>query len=159
MLFGHQVTCFDAFLYSGLTQCSLCRLFTDKIIARARECKFVETISGRRRYLPDISSTNSSKRAKAERQAVNSTIQGSAADIAKMAMLAMEKCLQQKGWKNVHLVLHVHDELVYEAPKGFVEDVVKKLKSSMEGCYSLNVPLRVKVKIGHDWGTMQAVEC
>ncbi|XP_037047750.1 DNA polymerase theta isoform X2 [Bradysia coprophila] len=145
----------EAFLkcYSGI------RIFTEKIIARARECKFIETISGRRRYLPDITSNNSSKRAKAERQAVNSTIQGSAADIAKIAMLAMDKCVRQKAWKNVNLVLHVHDELVYEAPKGFVNDVVKKLKTSMERSYSLNVPLQVKVKVGHDWGTMQVVEC
>lgn len=74
-------------------------------------------------------------------------------------MLNMDKCIRQKGWKNVNLVLHIHDELVYEAPKGSVPDVVKKLKGCMENCYSMNIPLTVKVKVGQDWGTMQVVEC
>lgn len=76
-------------------------------------------------------------------------------------MLKMDKCLQQKmnTWKDVHLVLHVHDELVYEAPKLIVKDVVRELKRSMENSYSLNVPLRVKVKVGNDWGTMHVMDC
>lgn len=76
-----------------------------------------------------------------------------------MAMLNMDKCIRQKGWKNVNLVLHIHDELVYEAPKGLVNEVVRKLRDSMENCCSMNIPLRVKVKVGGDWGTMQVVEC
>lgn len=139
----------------------LCRIFTEKIVASAREFGFIQTISGRRRYLPNITSNGSSRRGSAERQAVNSTIQGSAADIAKEAMLAMDKCIRQKAsaWKNVQLVLHIHDELVYEAPKALVNEVVNKLKRSMEKCHELTVPLRVKLKTGRDWGTMGVIDC
>ncbi len=141
-------------------QCYSSSDFTKNIIADARKCSYIETIKGRRRYLPNITSDDPARRAKAERQAVNSTIQGSAADIAKLAMLEMDKCLRQRGhtWKNVNLVLHVHDELVYEAPKSIEKDVVRKLKEKMEKCCSLNVPLRVKVKVGNDYGTMQVVD-
>lgn len=138
------------------------RVFAEKVLTRARERGFVETISGRRRYLPAITSNDSAKRSKAERQALNTTIQGSAADIAKKAMLEMDKCLRDRAntLKNVNLVLHIHDELVYEAPKAVVKDVVRKLKTSMENCHkSLDVPLRVKIKIGDDWGTMQVLDC
>lgn len=136
-------------------------MFTEKVLTRARECGFVETISGRRRYLPFITSTDSARRAKAERQAVNTTIQGSAADIAKQAVLGMDKCIRDKqsSWTNVNLVLHIHDELVYEAPKTVARDVALKLKNSMECCRSLNVPLPVKIKVGNDWGTMQVIDC
>lgn len=117
-------------------------------------------MSGRRRYLPDITSHDSARRSKAERQAVNSTIQGTAADISKLAMLAMDKSLGEKNgaWKSVNLILHVHDELVYEAPIVLVQEVVQKLKRSMENCIALKVPLRVKLKRGSDWGTMQAID-
>lgn len=74
----------------------------------------------------------------------------------------MDKCLRERAdtFRNVNLVLHIHDELVYEAPKVVVKDVVRKLKSSMENCHkSLDVPLRVKVKIGDDWGTMRVIDC
>lgn len=137
-----------------------CRIFTENVLARARECGYIETIAGRRRYLPNITSNGSSRRGSAERQAVNSTIQGSAADIAKEAMLEMDKCIREKAsaWKNVHLVLHIHDELVYEAPKALVNEVVHKLKRSMEKCHELAVPLRVKLKTGKDWGSMGVID-
>lgn len=93
-----------------------------------------------------------SKRAEAERQALSTTIQGSAADIAKCAMLEMDK--RARTLKNVHLVLHIHDELVYEAPKNITKEVVRTLKSSMENCMSLNVPLQAKLKTGRNWGSM-----
>lgn len=75
-------------------------------------------------------------------------------------MLAMDEYLRRKSstWTNVNLVLHIHDELVYEAPKMFANEVLQKLKWSMENCRQLNVPLRVKAKIGRDWGTMQVIE-
>lgn len=111
---------------------------------------------GRRRYLPHLTSKESSKRAEAERQALSTTIQGSAADIAKYAMLEMDK--RARDLEDVHLVLHVHDELVYEAPKTITKDVVHRLKTSMENCKSLNVPLRAKVKVGKDWGTMSVID-
>lgn len=96
------------------------------------------------------------KRAEAERQALSTTIQGSAADISKFAMLEMDK--RAKALNEVHLVLHIHDELVYEAPKNITKIVVHKLKSSMENCKSLKVPLRAKIKTGKDWGTMSVID-
>lgn len=138
----------------------LYRSYAEKVITGARVCGYVETISGRRRYLPDIKSSNSSKKAEAERQALNTTIQGSAADIEKCAMLKMDECLRQKAstFNSVNLVLHVHDELVYESPKIISKEIVKKLKFSMENCKTLKVPLRVKIRIGNDWGTMKVID-
>lgn len=136
------------------------RIFAQKVINRARECGFVETISGRRRYLQHIMSDQPKLRAQAERQAINTTIQGSAADIAKCAMLRMDRCLRQNDsiLSGCNLVLHLHDELIYEAPKNIAKQVAYHLKSSMEKCKSLNVPLDVKLKIGDSWGSMQVVD-
>lgn len=139
------------------------RNYTQKILYFVREKGFVETIAGRRRYMPDINSNNLRKRAQAERQAINTTIQGSAADIAKYAILRMERnlskyqtVLQTSG--NIDLVLHLHDELLYEVPHDKADKVVKILKSSMENCAKLLVPLKVKVKMGQCWGSMKRIE-
>lgn len=108
------------------------------------------------------------KRAQAERQAINTTIQGSAADISKYAILRMERNLSkyQSELKisvrndpkpNIDLVLHIHDELIYEVPHEIAEKVVKILKLSMENCAKLSVSLKVKVKKGQCWGSMQRI--
>lgn len=138
------------------------RKYTEKILTFARENRYVETIAGRRRYMPDINSSDTRKRAQAERQAINTTIQGSAADIAKYAILKMERNLvkyQEKLKKidDIDLVLHLHDELLYEVPRKKANNVVKILKSSMENCAKLSVPLKVKVKMGDSWGTMNRI--
>lgn len=107
-------------------------------------------------------------RNKAERQAINTKIQGSAADIAKMAMLRMERNVlkyQDRIKINmpdcpltwVHLVLHLHDELMYEVPVDRVSNVAKILKSSMENCAQLKVPLKIKMKTGSSWGDMHVL--
>lgn len=145
------------------------RNYTQKILNSAREKGFVETIAGRRRYIPDINtSTSLQKRAQAERQAINTTIQGSAADIAKYAILRMERNLlkyqpalqmdSNDTTNGIHLVLHLHDELLYEVPCDKAIQVIKILKSSMENCAKLLVPLRVKVKKGQCWGNMTRIE-
>ena len=141
-------------------------LFTENIIKFARETGYVETFSGRRRYLPNLSSGNASHRAQAERQAINTTIQGSAADISKYAILRMNRNLEK--YKNslkinqrnnekscVQLVLHLHDELFYEVPREKCKAIVKILKSSMENCASLKIPLLVKIKSGNSWATLR----
>lgn len=137
-----------------------------KILNLVRERGFVETIAGRRRYIPDINSHNLRKRAQAERQAVNTTIQGSAADIAKSAILRMERNLVKNQSKlktdnnpnnSVDLVLHLHDELLYEVPSKISSKVVQILTLSMEKSAKLSVPLRVKVKMGRSWGTMTRI--
>lgn len=132
----------------------------------ARENGFIETIAGRRRYLHEINSMEKPfKRAQAERQAINSTIQGSAADIAKYAILRMErnltkyqKILKTDANNHIDLVLHLHDELLYEIPADKTNQVLKILKSSMENCAKLLVPLRVKLKRGRSWGEMKTLE-
>lgn len=136
----------------------------------ARENGFVETIAGRRRYIPDINASYSlRKRAQAERQAINTTIQGSAADIAKYAILRMERNLSKyqsvlqtntnnSRMNSIDLVLHLHDELLYEIPSDKCNQVMKILKSSMENCAKLLVPLKVKVKNGQCWATMKRIE-
>lgn len=75
-------------------------------------------------------------------------------------MLEMDKCLRQSEItaNSVNLVLHIHDELIYEAPKTISKEVVHKLKASMENCKSLSVPLRVKIQMGSDWGSMRAID-
>lgn len=132
-----------------------------------RQNGYVTTIAGRRRYIPDINANHQQKRAQAERRAVNTTIQGSAADIAKYAILRMERNLIKyqmvldadvSSKNNIDLVLHLHDELLYEVPAEKANQVMKILKSSMENCAKLLVPLRVKLKKGQCWATMQSIQ-
>lgn len=100
----------------------------------------------------------------AERQAVNSTIQGSAADIAKSAILKMEKNITKYRSKlgieadAVRLVLHLHDELIFEVPEDKAKKIAKVLSITMENCVKLNVPLKVKLKIGKSWGNLKEVK-
>lgn len=144
----------------------MCRNYTQRVITGAREKGYVETIGGRKRFLPDINAReNPRKQAKAERVAVNTTIQGSAADIAKYAILRMERNLikyrtvlrNESASDHIDLVLHLHDELIYEVPLDKSNQVIKILKSSMENCAKLSVPLKVKIKKGKSWGTMSTI--
>lgn len=144
------------------------RNYTEKVIKYARQQGYVETLAGRRRYLPHINnSVDSALCAQAERQAVNTTIQGSAADVAKYAMLRMERnllkyatslSLNDGGPNCIQLVLHLHDELIYEIPEQLCRKAVKILKSSMENCAKLSVPLMVKIKSGNSWGQMKPLD-
>uniref|UniRef100_A0A1B0DMP4 DNA polymerase theta n=1 Tax=Phlebotomus papatasi TaxID=29031 RepID=A0A1B0DMP4_PHLPP len=133
------------------------RTFNEKILKDARVKGFVETLSGRRRFLEHITSPDSALRAQAERQALNSMIQGSAADVAKTALLAVEKKLsRKKGWDS-QFILHLHDELIFEIPKTLVPKFTEILRDSMENCMKLSVPLRVKLKTGSNWAEMTEI--
>lgn len=146
------------------------RNYTQKIISLAKEQGFVETLAGRRRYLPQIKAHDDiNKRSQAERQAINTTIQGSAADIAKYAILRMERNVAkyQSALKinipddpvsHVNMVLHLHDELIYEVPVDKTKQIMKILKSSMENCAILRIPLCVKLKRGASWGIMKPID-
>ncbi|XP_030556308.1 DNA polymerase theta [Drosophila novamexicana] len=135
-----------------------------KVVKFARNNGYVETITGRRRYLDHINSGEPQLKNQAERQAINSTIQGSAADIAKSAILRMERNIGRYREKlglaenAVNLVLHLHDELIFEVPADKAKKVAKVLSLTMENCVKLNVPLRVKLKIGRSWGELQEVK-
>lgn len=119
-------------------------------VDRARETGYTETILGRRRYLPDLRSDNRQRRENAERVALNSPIQGSAADIIKLAMLAVESRMREAGLGS-RMLLQVHDELVVEVAPGELEQVREIVVDGMDGAYELSVPLEVGVGIGRTW--------
>jgi DNA polymerase-1 len=116
----------------------------------ARDNGYVTTVLGRRRYLKDINSQNAVVRGAAERNAVNAPIQGSAADIIKLAMIAIQSKLESENWK-AKMLLQVHDELVFDVPKEEVEALQKMIKNEMENAFSLDVPLVVDMGIGTNW--------
>ena len=122
----------------------------DLVVAEAREQGYVETIFGRRRYLPDIRSGNAVTRSLAERNAINAPIQGSAADIMKMAMIDVDRLLRERG-SGARIVLQVHDELVLEVPQSEVTAVTALLTEAMAGAAELSVPLLVEADAGVSW--------
>lgn len=126
------------------------RAYISEQIEFAREMGYVETVLGRRRYLKDINSQNAVVRGAAERNAVNAPIQGSAADIIKIAMINIHNRLQNENWAG-KMLLQVHDELVFDVPKAEVEDFSAMVKHEMENAFSLNVPLVVDVGTGSNW--------
>ena len=119
-------------------------------IENAREKGFVQTILGRRRYLKDINSANAVVRGAAERNAVNAPIQGSAADIIKIAMINIHKRLIAENWKS-KMLLQVHDELVFDVHNSELEKIQSMIKHEMEQAVVLSVPLEVEIGIGKDW--------
>jgi len=116
----------------------------------ARENGYVSTVLGRRRYLKDINSSNVVVRGAAERNAVNAPIQGSAADIIKIAMIKIHQKLKDKGLKT-KMLLQVHDELVFDVYKSELDEVQELIKSEMENAFKLDVPLDVEVGLGDNW--------
>jgi len=119
-------------------------------IQKARQNGFVETILGRRRYLKDINSNNFVVRGHSERNAVNTPIQGSAADIIKKAMINIDKILSESDLQT-KMLLQVHDELLFEVPENEVELVSNLIKTEMENAVKTTVPLLVEVGVGDNW--------
>ena len=119
-------------------------------VDHAKENGYVETLFGRRRYLPDINSNNATVRALAERNAVNAPIQGTAADIIKLAMIGVDGRLSREGLKS-RIVLQVHDELVLETTENEVEEVERIVKEEMENVITLSIPLTVECNHGNNW--------
>lgn len=126
------------------------RGFIDATIVRARELGYVETLFGRRRYIADISAGNAAVRALAERNAVNAPIQGTAADIIKLAMTAVDRRLREGGFR-ARMVLQIHDELLLEVPQEEVAPVRELLVREMEHVIELSVPLTVECHDGKTW--------
>ncbi|NVM22475.1 MAG: DNA polymerase I [Desulfobacterales bacterium] len=124
--------------------------FIDETIQEARRTGKVTTLLGRHRLLPDISSTNRTAREFAERTAVNTPLQGTAADLIKVAMIRIHKALVEKALKT-KMLLQVHDELLFEVPPEELESVKKLVIEIMEGAHSMVVPLKVDIKTGRDW--------
>ena len=126
------------------------RSFIDDTVASARENGYVETLFGRRRYLPDISSRNATVRALAERTAVNAPIQGTAADIIKMAMINVDRKMREAGLKS-RMVLQIHDELLFDTVHDEIDTLMSIVKEQMEHVTELSVPLTVECNYGKNW--------
>jgi DNA polymerase-1 len=124
--------------------------YREEIIASAREKGYVTTLFNRRRYLPDIQHKNRVIRGEAERMAINTPIQGTAADLIKKAMIRIHGRLLEQGF-GTRMLLQVHDELVFEVPEPEVERVTPLIREEMEGVFPLSVPLRVDMKSGRNW--------
>ena len=116
----------------------------------ARENGYVQTVLGRRRYLKDINSANMMVKSGAERNAVNAPIQGSAADIIKIAMINIHKKLTSENWKS-KMLLQVHDELVFDVHKSELEKIKPMIKHEMENAFKMDVPLDVEIGVGENW--------
>jgi DNA polymerase-1 len=126
------------------------RRYMEETRRQAREAGFVETVFGRRLYLPEIQSRNQALRQYAERSAINAPMQGTAADIIKRAMIAVDSWLQSSGLP-ARLIMQVHDELVLEAADGAVKEIVGQLREHMAQAAILAVPLKVDVGVGRNW--------
>lgn len=124
--------------------------FTTACVDRARACGYAETVLGRRRYLPDLQSNNATVRAFAERNAVNAPIQGSAADIIKVAMVRCARRLKEEGFAT-KMILQVHDELVFDVPRDELARVQPVVRETMEQAVRLQVPLVVDMATGENW--------
>jgi DNA polymerase I len=126
------------------------RDYLRSVVLQAGRDGYTETLLGRRRYLPDLTSDNRQRREMAERMALNAPIQGSAADIIKVAMLRIDAALRQSGLAS-RMLLQVHDELVFEVAPGERDRLEELVRAQMGGAYALDVPLEVSVGHGHDW--------
>jgi DNA polymerase-1 len=120
------------------------------VVDEARKTGFTETIMGRRRYLPDLTSDNRQRREMAERMALNAPIQGSAADIIKVAMLNVDRAVKAEGLAS-RMLLQVHDELVFEVAPGEHDALENLVRTQMAAAAELTVPLDVSVGVGASW--------
>jgi DNA polymerase-1 len=126
------------------------RDYLQQVVATARKEGYTETMLGRRRYLPDLTSDNRQRREMAERMALNAPIQGSAADIIKVAMLRVDAAVRTAGLRS-RMLLQVHDELVFEVAPGERERLEELVRREMGGAHPLSVPLDVSTGTGSDW--------
>jgi DNA polymerase-1 len=124
--------------------------FLDRVVTQAHADGFTTTMFGRRRYLPELGSGNPRVRAIGERQALNAPIQGSAADIMKLAMINVDRAFLEEGLET-RMILTVHDELVFEAPEGEKDLAAKVVEREMTGVCEMRVPLEVDLSFGATW--------
>lgn len=124
--------------------------FISDTIGKCRELGYVETLFGRRRYIRDINAGNANLRAVAERNAVNAPIQGTSADIIKIAMIRIDRLLREHKLRS-RMVLQIHDELLFEVPEGEIRELMRMVPEEMEGVIRLSIPLTVECKYGKNW--------
>ena len=138
------------YIDSYLTNYSGVRRYMKQVVADARESGFTQTMFGRKRYIPELSSSNFNIRQGAERIALNTPIQGTAADLIKLAMIRVDKALREE-FPEAKLLLQVHDELIVECPEDIAPEVAKLVSREMEGIAALTVPLTAEAKFGKSW--------
>lgn len=138
------------YIASYFEKCPGIKNFIDGVVEKAHKDGYVTTLFGRKRYLPAIHSSNFNQRTLAERMAMNTPIQGTAADIIKLAMLATKRSLEEKKLKS-RVLLQVHDELVLEVVEAEIETVSSLLKQAMQNVVKLSVPLTIDINIGKNW--------
>jgi DNA polymerase-1 len=145
----------QAYIDSYLGRLPGVRRYLEETLEGARRDGFVRTLLGRRRFVPDIHSKNRNLRAAAERIAVNAPLQGSAADLIKLAMVRIQRAMEEAR-RPAGMILQVHDELVFEVPEGEVEGLSRMVQREMEGVAALEVPLRVDLRTGRNWAEAHA---
>ena len=138
------------FIEDYFARYSSIRKFMDDCIIRAKDTGYAETILHRRRKIANLASKNSNKRSQAERLAVNTVIQGSAADLIKLAMIAIQRKIEAEKLL-VRMILQVHDELVFELPTAEVDKHAKWIEEEMTTAIKLDVPLKVDITTGPTW--------
>ncbi len=143
----------DEFIGAYFSRYNRIKAFIDETCEKARETGTVNTICGHERFIHGINSRNATERAGAERIALNTSIQGSAADIVKMGMLNLAAEIEKRGLKS-RLLLQVHDELIFECPDEELEEMKIIVKDIMESAVTLDIPLRVSIETGRCWGDM-----
>jgi DNA polymerase-1 len=126
------------------------KTYMDQSIADAKECGYAVTLLGRRRYLRDINSRNGATRQSAERNAINTPIQGTSADLIKLAMVNLDQALNERSLRT-KMVLQIHDELLLDVPRNEVDEVRELVADVMSGVYDIGVPLDVSVGVGDNW--------
>ena len=126
------------------------KLFIQNLLEETRDCGYVKTLFGRRRYLPDITSKNRMVREMAERMAVNTPVQGTAAEIIKLAMIRIDKLLKERGYES-KMIVQVHDELLFEVPKYELEKIAQMVLCEMESVVQFSIPLKVNMEVGTNW--------
>ena len=138
------------YIESYLTNYAGVRRYMKDVVEKARDTGFTQTLFGRKRYIPELKSSNFNIRSGAERIALNTPIQGTAADLIKLAMIRVENALQ-KSYPEAELLLQVHDELIVECPEEIADAVAELISREMESIAALNVPLTAEAKFGKSW--------
>ena len=139
-----------AYIDSYLEKYQGVRAYMKQVVEQARQTGYTETLFGRRRYIPELKSSNFNVRSGAERIALNTPIQGTAADLIKLAMIRVEEALN-RDFPEAQLLLQVHDELIVECPEAIAPQVAQRISREMESVYPLSIPLTAEAKYGKSW--------
>ncbi len=144
----------EAFIQEYFLRYPQVKSYLERCLTEAENTGYVKTILGRKRKLPDLKSNNQSLKEFAQRQAINTPIQGSCADLIKSAMIKIYQELKKQRLRT-RLILQIHDELVFDVPEEELKKVVEIIKANMENALNLNIPLQVNLKVGRNWAEMQ----